>query len=159
MACSPVLDWREVRLDGGVLTALFPCKPIGQSRDTMLLGRRIAMSLQSCQAEATTFAVAYADVGDPALVAPALAQMQRALASNVDAEASSDRLPFRVAGMTPGEQSVRLRLRGRLPDGTGADEQAVFFAKGTRIYQAVVLGRRAGADAADTFFDSLRLPT
>ncbi len=157
-ACTPALDWREVRLDGGLLTALFPCKPLDQTRDASLLERRLAMHLQSCQAADANFAVSYADVGDPADVAPALARMQAALAANLGA-APTARLPYRVAGMTPGEQSVRLRLRGRLPDGTGAEGQAVFFARGTRIYQAVVLGRRADAEAADTFFDSLRLPT
>jgi len=158
-ACTPALDWREARLDGGTLTALFPCKPVELSREATLLDRQVRMTLQSCAADDTTFAVSHADVGDPARVAPALAQMQSALAANLGA-APLGRTPFRVAGMTPGEQAARLRLRGSLPGGAGAvEEEAVFFARGTRVYQAVVLGRWAGAEAADTFFGSLRLPT
>jgi hypothetical protein len=157
-ACSPALDWREVRLDGGSLTALFPCKPIGVSRDARLADRPLRMSLQSCSAAGTTFAVTHADVGDPARVAPALAGMQAALAANLGSAPAAGE-PFRVPGLAPGGQAVRLHLRGRLPDGADVDEQAVFFARGTRIYQAVVLGRHARGEAADTFFGSLRLPT
>lgn len=159
-ACTPALDWREARLDGGLLTALFPCKPVERSREALLLGRRVRMTLHSCGADDATFAVTHADVGDPAGVAPALAQMQSALAANLGAEPPG-RVPLRVAGMTPGEQAVRLRLRGRLPGGGDAavEEEAAFFARGTHVYQAVVLGRRVGGEAVDTFFGSLRLPT
>lgn len=158
-ACSPALDWREARVDGGALLALFPCKPVELTREATLLDRRVRMSLQSCDADGATFAVTHADVGDPARVAPALAGMQAALAANLGAAPAAGRTAFHVAGMTPGEQAVRLRLRGRLPDGgDGVEEEAAFFAKGTRVYQAVVLGRRARADAADAFFASLRLP-
>lgn len=158
--CTPALDWRETRLDDGALTALFPCRPLEQTRTAALLGRRVTMRLQSCQAADANFAVASADVGDPADVAPALAQLQAALAANLGTVPTA-RTAYRVAGMTPGEQSVRLHLRGRLPDGSGADGQAVFFAKGTRVYQVVLLGKQAAgaAEAAETFFGSLRLPT
>ena len=35
-ACSPTLDWREVRPEGGYLTVLLPCKPERLSRDLVL---------------------------------------------------------------------------------------------------------------------------
>ena len=60
--------------------------------------------------------------------------------------------------MTPNPQAVRLRLEGVRPDGVAAQEQAAFFAKGLRVYQATVLGKRVPAEAADTFFAGLRLP-
>ena len=128
------------------------------SRDATLLDRRVRMSLHSCSADGANYAVTHADLGDPARVGPALAQMQAALAANLGSE-PADGTPFRVAGMTPGEPAVRLRLRGSMPDGAGVEEQAVLFAQGTRVYQAVVLGKQAHPDAADTFFASLRLPT
>src|SRR5262245_60104525 len=37
-ACSPALDWRETRLQGPGLLALFPCRPVAQSRQIELAG-------------------------------------------------------------------------------------------------------------------------
>lgn len=157
-ACTPALDWREARLDGGALTVLFPCKPLEASRLATLLGRRVRMSLHSCNADGATYAVAHADVGDANQVAPALAQMRAALAANLGATAT-DGTPVRLQDAVPGATAQRLRLRGRLPDGADVDEDALFFAKGTHVYQVAVLGKQAKAEAVDTFFGSLRLPT
>jgi hypothetical protein len=33
-----------------------------------------------------------------------------------------------------------------------------WFAQGTQVYQALVVGRRVDTEAADTFFAGLRLP-
>jgi hypothetical protein len=61
--------------------------------------------------------------------------------------------------MTPNAYAARLRLDGRGPDGTGLSEQAGFFVKGLRVYQATVLGKTLPAEVADTFFAGLRLPS
>ena len=155
-ACSPPLDWRETRLDGGRLQALFPCKPTEAAREATLAGVRLRMSLHSCRADGSTFAVAHADVADPARVGPALAALREALAANLGA-ASAEAVPAAAADGLPAG-AVRLRLRGTLPDGAVVDEQAVLVAAGTRVYQAAVLGAHARGEASDTFFASLRLP-
>ena len=93
----------------------------------------------------------------PARVTPALAEMRAALAANLHAEGGRVEA-FAVAGMTPNPQAQRVWLAGRLPDGTPVQAQAVVFTRGTRVYQAVVLGARLDAGAAAVFFDSLRLP-
>ena len=36
--------------------------------------------------------------------------------------------------------------------------QLAVFTKGTRVYQATVLGRKLGDEAAETFFAALRTP-
>ena len=155
-ACSPALDWRDARVEGG-LTALFPCKPTALARDAALHGQRVRMTLWSCTAGGAGYSVTHADVRTPDAVAPALAEMRSALAANVGAAAASG-VPLRVPGMTPGPQALRLRLRGRLPDGATVEEHAVFFARGTHVYQAVVLGAHPGGDAVETFFGALKLP-
>ena len=53
--------------------------------------------------------------------------------------------------------SQRVQLTGRLPDGTAVKAQVAVFAKGTRVFQATVIGTQWPADAPDTFFSSLRL--
>jgi hypothetical protein len=154
-ACTPALDWREVRVEGGQASALFPCKPKSQSRQAAIGGTPTRMTLLSCEADGHTFALAYADLGDPLRVGPALAEMAAALAVNLQAGPVRS-APLEVPGMTPGAQARRLWFDGRMPDGSPVAEQAALFAHGTRVYQAVVLGARPDA-AAQTFLDSLRI--
>ena len=155
-ACSPTLDWRDTRVDGG-LTALFPCKPTELARDAALHGRRVRMTLLSCMAGGASYSLAHADVGAADAVAPALAEMRSALAANVGAAAGDGALSS-LPGLAPGPQALRLRLQGRLPDGTAVEEHAALFARGTHIWQAVVLGARPEGDAVETFFAALKPP-
>lgn len=154
-ACTPALDWREVHPEGTTATLLFPCKPKSQSREAMLAGVPTRMTLLACDAQGLTFALAHADVGDPARVAPALATLAAALAANLEAQESRS-APLQVPGMTPNANAVRVWLGGHLPDATPVREQAALFARGTRVYQAAVLGARPEA-AADVFIDGLRV--
>jgi hypothetical protein len=55
--------------------------------------------------------------------------------------------------------SARLDLAGRRPDGAAVRQQAVFFAKGLRVYQASVVGETLSGEAVDTFFAGLKLPS
>lgn len=154
-ACSPALDWREVRPEGSAAVALFPCKPKSQSRPTTLAGIPTRMTLLSCEAEGMTFALAHAEIGDPSQVQLALDALAAALAANLQARQVPGE-PLTVPGMTPGPGARRLSIEGRLPDGTPIREEAALFAFGTHVYQAAVLGAQPGG-AAQTFIDSLRV--
>lgn len=156
-ACSPALDWREVRPESGGVQALFPCQPKSQSRQAMLAGAAVPMTLLSCEAEGATFALTHAELGDPARVADALAGMRSALVANLGG-GESRAVAFALPGMTPNPQAVRIWVEGRLPDGTPVKEQAALFVRGTRVYQAAVLGAGLDDAAAGIFFESLRLP-
>ena len=153
--CAPALDWREVRPEGTTAALLFPCHPKSQSRHAVLAGTQVRMTLLACDAEGVSFGLLHGDLGDPVLVAPALEEMAAALAANLQAQEVRS-APLQVAGMTPGSAARRIGLGGSLPDGTPMREQAALVARGTRVYQASVLGARLDA-AADVFIDSLRL--
>lgn len=157
LACTPALDWRDVRAEGSDLTAQFPCKPKTHTRSTTLAGLRVSMTLLSCEAGGVTFALAHADLGDPSRVTDAMLELRSALAGNLEASEFRS-AAFELAGMTPNPQAVRFAQAGRLPDGTAVQERAVLFARGTRVYQAVVLGVRLDEGAVGTYFESLRLP-
>ena len=60
--------------------------------------------------------------------------------------------------MTPNTKARRLSLTGTLADGTPVQEHVAVFSRGTRVYQATVIGTALGADGLETFFDALRLP-
>jgi len=148
--CSPTLNWREARLAGVGATALLPCRSDAQSRRLPLAGRTVAWTLRACSAGDATWAVAFADMGDAAAVAPALQQLRQAAARNLGETAPAAALPT-VAG--------RLRLEGQLPDGRAVQELLTVFARGTTVFQLSVIGPhldRLPADALDAFFASLR---
>lgn len=155
-ACSAALDWREVRPSGSDLVALFPCKPASHARQVALAGAPVRTTLYACSTGGATWAISFADVQDPARVAPALVALRQAAAGNVGAAVGKS-LDLRVAGATPNPEAGRSVLNGRYPDGRVVQMQSAVFARGTVVYQATALGERLDADALDTFYSSLRL--
>jgi hypothetical protein len=157
IACTPTLDWREVRPEGSGVRALFPCKPSRQVREVALAGAPVSMAMHACNAGDAVYALAFADVGDPARVSSALGELRRTALRNIHAAAPEAR-PFAVAGMTPNAQAVRFRGSGHRPDGSAVEEDVSLFAHGTVVYQATVLGTAVDAVAAQTFVDGLAVP-
>jgi hypothetical protein len=157
VACSPTLDWRELRPEGSGIAAMFPCKPDRHARPLRVAGHPVRMEMLVCSAGGATYALAFADLPDPAAVPVALQELRELAGTNI-AAAPVPPLRLQVPGMTPYPQAARVSLSGRLPDGAAVQEQAVFFAKGLRVYQASVIGERPSAEAADTFLAGLRLP-
>jgi len=158
-ACSPTFDWREVRLDGvapnTVLSAMFPCKPDRHARPIQLNGQRTTMQMAVCAAGGATFALSAVAVSDPSVAAAGLQQLRAAAVANVQGEAPA-LSPWRVAGMTPNEQTARLSISGRLPDGAPVIEHAAFFVQGLMLYQASVIGAKPNSEAVETFFAGLK---
>ena len=172
VGCAPTLDWREVRPPGTHLLLLFPCKPSAQQRQVPLAGQPVLLTLHACAAGGQTWGLAMADVADPARVAPALVAFSVSAAANIGAAppgvaplavpiagpiAVPGAAPFAVRGATPNSDNQRLLLQGKLPDGTRVNLHAALFSHGTRVFQASVLGEQVSAEAADTFFDALRV--
>ena len=153
-ACSPPLDWREVRIDDGGFVARFPCRPQRLSRSLTLAGYAVRMEMATCSDEGITYAASYVDVGDPRAVQPVLEALQRAAAANIGA-ASGVPSPFALRGATPSAAAARLAIVGRLPDGRLVQEHAAFFPRGMRVYQASLIGTAPAPAAIDGFFTGL----
>lgn len=154
--CSPTLDWREVRPEGAGLLALFPCKPSKDVRSVALAGAPLRLSLQACQAGGATFALSFADTGDPTRLAPTIEALRSAAGINLSGTPAVVG-SAQVSGMTPQALAQRVTLKGRLPDGTEVRQELLFFVRGTVVYQATVLGPRVDPAAIDTFFEGIRL--
>ena len=154
--CAPALDWREVRPADSQLLLLFPCKPNAQERRVALAGQAVRMTLHACSAGGQTWGLAVADVADPSRVTPAMAEFGASAAANIGA-APARPATFQVRGATPNAGSQRLRLQGKLPDGTPVKMELAVFTHGTRVFQATVLGEALDTEAVDTFFDALRV--
>ncbi len=157
-ACSPTLDWRQVRPEGSTLEAMFPCKPVSHARRLALAGAETEMSMLACTAGGSTYAVSFADVKEPARVGSALAELRGAALANVRGEARRS-VPAAVPGMTPNARAERLSVEGRLPDGRAVRQESAFFVHATRVYQASIVsaGEAPQAEAVEAFFSGLRL--
>ena len=157
VACTPTLDWREVRPDGAGWFALFPCKPAGHTRRLVLAGSAVEMTLYACSAGGATYAVGFADVERPQQVEPALAALWAASARNIGSKGAHAAAPLRVEGMTPHPQAGRQAFAGTLSDGRPVEEQVAVFARGTRVFQATIVGAQPGVEAVEMFFGALRV--
>ena len=155
-ACSPALDWRQLHPDGWGLAVSMPCRPANLARQVPLAGAPVELRLLACSADGHTFAIASADMADPARVDPALQALGAAALANVQGRVDAEQ-PAAVPGMTPYPGSRRWQVTGRLPDGAAVREQVLVFAHGLRVFQATVVGPRADDGVAKPYFDSIEV--
>ena len=122
----------------------------------MLAGPAVELGLMVCSAGPHRFAIASADVADPARVDPALAALGEAARANMLGVVETERAAA-VAGLTPQPAARWWQLRGQLPDGQPVREQVLVFAHGMRVFQATLVGPLADEPLAKAFFDSIEL--
>ncbi|RZL10193.1 MAG: hypothetical protein EOP40_07300 [Rubrivivax sp.] len=148
-ACSPALDWREVRPPEATgLVAMFPCKPQAYERSLALpgvAGGPLRMHLLACQAEGVTWAVSYFTATSPAQRAQALAALREALwhntASAAPAQASRQLLgAAAIPGATPHPDATVWHMQGQRPLSTSRMQpvqlMAWHFSHGMAVFQA-----------------------
>lgn len=174
-ACSPALNWREVRpADADGLAGTFPCKPDHRQRRVRLVGlpEPVDLHVWSCEADGTTWALSHARLGDVLHVAPALRALAQSQRENVEAaHAQAHRQPpgqpvpgsqerptavdlgaISVPGMTPHPDARGWRLQGRRPSAAGSPAVPLrvtswHFSHGLVVFQASAW--QAGPQADD----------
>ncbi|KRC11204.1 hypothetical protein ASE11_20270 [Hydrogenophaga sp. Root209] len=159
-ACNPTFNWRELRPEGTPVQALMPCKPETAERSVPLGGAPTVLHMHSCKAGGLTFALAWADVQDAAAVPATLTDWQRAAlaAIRVDPALQADpahRWAATVAGSTLAQGITALGID---PQGQPVQSRAVYFARGSQVFQAAMYGVAPSDEVSTTFFDGLKLP-
>jgi hypothetical protein len=157
VACSPTLDWREFVPEGSGLRVTFPCRPDRHTRPVLMAGAKTQMDMLVCTAGEATYALSFVDVAEPSRVSATLLELRTAAVGNVQGEAPHF-VPWQIKGMTPNEESRRLSISGRRPDGTAVQLHAAFFTRGLRVYQAAVIGALPPPGAVEVFFSGLKFP-
>lgn len=109
------------------------------------------MGLAECKAADLSFSLAWAELPDPAMVTPALLQMRQSMAAKLQAS-NAPAQALQVPGMTPNPEAQLQVLTGR-----EQEARIAVFSRGLRVYQLVVLGKKGGAGAGDSFLGSVRL--
>ena len=156
VACSPALNWRDVRPGDSGLGLLLPCKPDKADKVVPLGPKPTTLSMLGCDASGATFAVAVANLGDAALVPAVLAQWQALTLANMKATPESTAVrPLKVPGASTAPAPVLVLASGRRTDGSVVQGQAAYFARGAQVVQVVMYAPVISAQAADTFFTSL----
>lgn len=155
--CSPTFNWREVRVEPTPLTAMLPCKPDKAKREVPMAGRKVELTAWSCEAGGATFALLFADVGDPARLGEVLAQWNTATLANLRSGGGTAS-PFRPPGALALPQSLKVVAAGRRSDGSAVESHAAYFAHGSHVYQAVIYAGQLRPEATDGFFAGLRFP-
>ncbi|GAC1604381.1 MAG: hypothetical protein NVS3B2_09870 [Ramlibacter sp.] len=150
-ACTPTFNWREVRAESMPLKAMLPCKPDKGSRRVSIAGSDLELRVLGCDAGGATFAILYGDVADPARSAVVLGQWKAATLAGLRAAGVSER-SFLPAGAMALAQSVRVTASGQQADGSKLQAQAVYFARGSQVVQAMIFAQQLPLEAADTFF-------
>lgn len=129
--CSPTYNWRDYTSSDGSFRVMFPAKPATHTRGIDLGGIKVDMTMTAAEVEGTTFAVGTAVAPDAALAQATLPGMRQALLRNIGATDSA----APAAGATLDVDAVGkgnggpVRLVGR------------FVAKGSRMYQVIVVGK------------------
>jgi hypothetical protein len=155
-ACSPELNWRQVRLDNTTMQALMPCKPDRQVRPLNMAGASVQYQMRVCEAGGVTWALAHADVGDATRVGPALAFLKTSAGVKLGA-AQVESAALQVPGMTPNAESARLSIAGQRPDHSPVRQVLAVFSHGTSVFEAVAIGARLPPEAVESFLESLRI--
>jgi hypothetical protein len=135
---------------------MFPCRPATLSREVVLPQGRREMTMHACAAGGSTYAVGALTLNDVRDVGVVLVSLREAAARNINAD-PGELESIQVPGMTPHAQAMRLVLTGRRPDGSVVVEHLAVFTRGTRVYQALVVGDRPASEAVSVFFGGLKL--
>lgn len=156
-ACTPVYNWREVRLPDAGIKLLLPCKPDHAKRTLPLAGQEVELQMAGCEAGAALFAISHVKSKDDSSIQAAQQEWRAAMLRNMQSTQEVQMAPIKLAGFTAQPHLVRLEARGRRQDGSAVTAQALWFGHGAHLYHAVVYADKLNLDAVDTFFSSIEL--
>ena len=155
-ACSPSLNWRQVKLDG--ISVLFPAKPATLERPVTLLHRQWPMRMSAAQVDGISYAVGVIAINtleknkpnylDEATQLALLKAMQAAMLANIKGN---------IIASTQDQGYLKIKAQGQNQNNP-IELHAYFFSTTYFAYQAVVMGppNQIPPDAIDTFFDSVK---
>lgn len=169
-ACSPALNWRDVRPDNTRLSLLLPCKPDKVQKTVPLGGQPTELRLLGCDADGATFAVAVADLGDASKAAAVLLQWQNLTLVNMRAPLpgaksapaspttpATEVVSLKLPGAAAQSPAVLVKASGRRADGSGVIGHAAYFSQGAQVFQVVLYADKLKPEVSEAFFSSLKL--
>ncbi len=161
-ACTPSLNWREVRPEHTTLKTLLPCKPDHGSRQVKVGQQEMEVRMTGCQAQEHLLAVARLPMPEKATqeeTSLAIKQWQDATLANFKGKVTGTQAFVIKAKSTPSTAPVmKISASGQGPDGQLVQSQMLFFVHENHIVQAVVYAPKLSTEVTETFFAGLELP-
>jgi len=156
LACSPVLDWREVRLEG--LQAMLPCKPDHGERSVQLGTLEVRMQMSGCEAGGALYAISHVRVQGADQATAVQAAWRSAALTNMQAGAvQSHPIKLGKPSTSGGSALDLLSAQGMQPDGKPVQARLVWIAAGNHVYHVAVYGPQLNDERLETLFLDLRL--
>lgn len=156
VGCAPDLNWRQVPIGDSGWMAWMPCKPSTFERFTSTqepggVRRAVQVRMQSCEAGDRLWALASADIGDPAEANLEARRWLDATAANYS-DARWSTAAWQPALGSGAVAGWTLEGAGRRPDGQQRAVRSAVAAAGSRVIQLTVIGSPPDPDAIDQFF-------
>lgn len=165
LACSPALDWREVRLEG--LQAMLPCKPDHGERGVQLADLDVRLQMSGCEAGGALYAISHVRVPDAGQAMAVQGAWRSAALANVQARAVQSHpiklgkpaagQPYPAGAASGGAALDLLSAQGTQPDGKPVQARLVWITAGNHVYHVAVYGPHLNEEQLETLFTDLRL--
>lgn len=161
VACTPALNWREVRLESADASLLMPCKPDQASRPIALQAKGAGVSanlqLLGCEASEMQFTIGQINLPPDLTATDAIRAWQQASLAPLNAAPSDAKDDaFELKGALSAPQPVRRSLK------TATHQvQWVWWARGHTVFQVAVYGdtkTKAFDDTAELYLSGIKLP-
>jgi hypothetical protein len=158
VACTPALNWREVRFDDARWVGWLPCKPDRAQRTVDLGGQPAQLRLMGCQADGMDFTLA--QLALPAGLSAQQAQQawKQASLASLQARKDAPSTDWVMSGASPVMTPQRVLAQG----GQGQSARWAWFAYDGQLYQVAVYAPASRAiqaeQAMDSLLSGLRLP-
>ncbi len=158
-ACTPALNWREVRFDQGRLVGWLPCKPDRAQRAVDLGGQAGELSMLGCAADDLDFTLGQLTLPAGLSAEQALQAWKVASLASLQANPATPTESWALAGAAPVPAPTRMLAQGR----QGVTAQWAWFAYDGHLYQAGVYTRsarstRPAQEAMQVFLSGFKLP-
>jgi hypothetical protein len=147
-ACNPEYNWRDYSSQAAPYRVMFPGKPDSHTRSVDLDGLEVEMTMTATEVNGVMFAVGSAEVPDPARAQAALAAMKTAMVRNIGATITRESQAAAATGGSAPAQRAAIDIEASgSRNGTPTRLVGHFEARGTRVYQVIVVGQAASMPA------------
>ena len=147
LACSPALNWREVRLDR--LTAMLPCKPDHAQRTVHLGTRDVALDMVGCETADALFAISHMRVDNAGQATTVLQDWRAASLQSMQATTVAE-MP--LANTQARKPDVMLNASGAGARGAPLQARLAWWVVGADLFHMAVYAEHLTPDMTETFF-------
>lgn len=154
IACTPALDWRDVRLEG--LQAMLPCKPDRGARIVQLGDHALRMQMAGCEASGAMYAISHVRLLESSQANEVQAAWRTAALGNIHGSVVTPQAENTAISGT-GSLRKMLVAHGNLPDGKPVEARLLWLAANNNLYHVAVYGPKLDNERLDMLLTDLRV--